>query len=338
MYSGLEDAKESQYLKILRKYLPEYKKLFNLEDFRDDLTKFSFLKIKYDLTKCIQKTKNDKNSRMVPILISYKTEKIQIFDLIEEKVQDGHLLYVPIPPESIGIFYHIYTCLIEEIGLEILEEVSQKIQTQTIRKDQCVKALTDYLHDKEKRKAVIQWFLGEELSENEKDLLGFESSIQEDDKSLEMIRLIGETSSKVILLYFDDIELPLEKYGESAQRRLLEGLKRVHHNVKQLIIILICPEKKWSSIKDLADESFTSILESKLNFYNFFDVKALIVERNDDFWSKRDMIPPEEEYFPFDESDITFFFEKSKGDISKFLKVYLKMIYKFLSGELSESQ
>ena len=336
MYSGLEDAKESQYIKILREYLPEYKKLFNVEDFRDSLTKSCFLKIKNDLTNYIQNTKNDKISRMVPILISYKTEKIQLFDLIEEKIQDGHSLNIPIPPESIGIFYHIYTCLIEEFGLEILEEISKKIQTQNIRKGQCVKALTNYLHDKEKREVVIQWFLGEELSENEKDLLGFESSIQEDDKSLEMIRLIGETSNKVILLYFDDIELPLEKYGESTQRKLLEALKRLHRDVKQLIIILICPKKKWSTIKNLADESLTSILAPKLKFYDFFFVKALIAELNDDFWSKIGIIPPEEKYFPFNERLITYFYKISEGDIRKFLKLYIKMIDKLLSGDLSE--
>ena len=336
MYSGLEDAKESQYIKILREYLPDYKKLFNEEDFREDLTKSSFPKIRDDLTKYIQKTKKDKNSRMVPISISYKTEKIQLFDLIEEQIQDVYLVNVPIPPESISIYYHVYTCLIEEFGLEILEEISKKIQTQNIREGQCVKALTNYLHDKEKREAVIQWFLGEELSENEKNLLGFESSIQTDDKSLEMIKLIGETTNKIIILYFDDIELPYEKYGASTQRKFLEALKRLHRDVNQLIIILICPKKMWSTTSSLADGSLRSILELELEFYGFSLIKASIVERNDVFWSKRGYPPPTNKYFPFNENLVTYFFEQSKGDIRNFLKVYKRMIDKLISGELSE--
>jgi hypothetical protein len=336
MYSGLEDAKESQYIKILREYLHDYKKLFNVEDFREDLAKSPFPNIRDALTKHIQKTKKDKNSRIVPILISYKAEITLLFDLIEEKIQDVYLVNVPIPPESIRIYYHFYTCLIEEFGLEILEEIANKIQTQNIREGKCVKALTNYLHDKEKREAVIQWFLGEELSENEKNLLGFENSIQTDDKSLEMIKLIGETTNKIIILYFDDIELPYEKHGASAQRKYLEALKRLHHDVNQLIIILICPKKMWPTISSLADGSLRSILERQLAFNGFSLVKTLIAERNDVFWLKRGYAPPTNKYFPFNEKIVTLFFEQSKGDIRNFLKIYKRMIDKLISGDLSE--
>ena len=335
MYSGLEDIGESRYIKILKES-PDYKDLLNLENFREYLSKSSFLKIRNVLSNLIQNSKYDKISRILPILISSEEAKVQLFDLIEDKIQDGYLVNVPVPPESIRLFYHVYTCLIEEFGIEIIEEISKKIQTQNIKKSQFAKIPINDLHDKNKNEAVIRWFLGEELSNNEQNLLCVENSIQADDKSLEMIKLIGETSDKVILLYFDDIELPYEKHGEIYQRKLLEAIKRLHHDVKQLIIILICPKKKWSIISNLADRSLASIFGPELEFYDFSIVKALIVKMMDEYWSKRGITPPQNKYFPFNERLINYFFEESKRDIRKFLKVYVKMIDKLLSGELSE--
>jgi hypothetical protein len=336
MYSGLEDVGESRYIKILREF-QDYKELLNVEDFIKSLIKFSFLKIKNVLNDFIQDTKLDKISRILPVLISSEGEKVQIFNLIGERVQDGHLINFPIPPEPTRIFYHIYNCLIEELGLEILEEISSKISTQHKRKTQCVKALSDYLHDKEKRRAVIQWFLGEELSENEKNLLGFESDIQTDDESLEMIKLISETTNRTILLYFDDIELLYEKYDETFQRMVLDALITLNNEVKRLIIILICPPKeKWSTILSLADKSFSLILEPGLELYDLSLIKTLIAKRMYEYWLKQGISPPKNKYFPFNEKLINYFFEQSNGDVRKFLKVYVRMIEKLVSGELSQ--
>ena len=336
MYSGLEDVGESRYIKILREF-PGYKELLNIEDFIKSLTKSSFLKIRDVLSDFIQNSKYDKSSSILPISISSEIEKVELFNIIGERVQDGHLINLPIPPEPARIFYHVYTCLIEELGLEILEEISSKISTQNIRKTQCVKALTDYLHDKEKRGAVLQWFLGEELSENEKNLLGFERDIQTDDESLEMIKLISENANRIILLYFDEIGSLYEKYGEIFQRMVLDALIKLHDEVKQLIIILICPPKeKWSNILSLADEFFSLILEPGLEFYSLSLIKALIAKRMYEYWSKQGISPPKNKFFPFNEKLVHYFFEQSNGDVRKFLKVYVRMIDKLVSGELSE--
>ena len=336
MYSGLKDVGESRYIKILRDF-QDYKELLNVEDFIKSLTKASFLKIKNVLSNFIQNSEYDKSFRILPISTSSETEKVELFNLIGERVQDGHLINLPIPPEPTRILYHVYTCLIEELGLEILDEISKKISPQHTRKTQCVKALTDYLHDKGKRGAILQWFLGEELSENEKNLLGFESDIQTDDESLEMIRLISDTANRIILLYFDDMELLYEKYSETFRRMVLDALIKLHDEVKQLIIILIWPSKeKWSTILSLEDESSSLILEPRLEFYGLSLIKALIAKRMYEYWSRHGISPPKNKYFPFNEKLIDFFFEQSNGDVRKFLKVYVRMIDKLVSGELSE--
>jgi len=334
MYSELEDTEKSLYIDILKKST-DYKALLDFENFEEYITKASINKISKALTNFIQNTKYDKISRILPILVSSKIEKMKLFDLIKLKNQDVQLVYIPSPPASEHIFYHIYNCLIEELGLNILEEISKKIQTENIRKSRCVRAITDYFHDNEKREAVTRWFLGEELSINEKNLLGFKDNIETDDISFEMIKLIGNLSNGVILLYFDDIELPYTEFGEFAERKFLETLKRLHREVKQLIIILICSRNSWSKILSLADESLSSILGPEMGFYDFSQLKGFISNAMDEYWLKNGIKPPVNKYFPLNEKLINVLFEECEGEIRRFLKLYRETIGKIISGEIS---
>lgn len=336
MYSELEDTEKSRYINILKKST-DYRELLSFENCNVYLTKTFNIKMSKVLTNFIQNTKYDKISRILPILVTSETEKIQLFDMVKSKIQNGKLVYVPSPPspsESVGIFYHIYNCLIEEFGLDVLEDISTKIQTQKIRKTRCVRALIEYLHNDEKKDAVIRWFLGEKLSISEKMVLGFENDIETDDNSLEMIKLIGNFSNEVILLYFDDIELPYEKYGNDAERKLLESIKRLHYDVKQLIIIIVCSRKSWSKILNLADESFSSILGPEMEFYNFSQLKVFISKAMEQYWSKNSVKPPINHYFPLNGKLINVFFEQTKGDLRRFLKLYIEAIGKLISSEI----
>ena len=334
MYSELEDTENSVYIDILKKST-DYNKFLNFENFEGYITKASINKISKALTNFIQNTKYDKISRILPILVSSEIEKVKLFDLIKVKVQDGRIVYIPSPPAPDHIFYHIYNCLIEEFGLNILEEVSKKIQTENVRRSRCVRAITDYFHNEEKKEAVTRWFLGEELSISEKNILGFKNNIEADDSSLEMIKLIGSFSNEVILLYFDDIELPYENHGEFAETKLLESLKRLHHDVKQLIIILICSRKSWPKILNLADESLSSILGPEMEFYDCSQVKGFISNAMNEYWLKNGVKPPINQYFPLNEKLINIFFEQSEGEIRNFLKLYIEAISKIISGEIS---
>ncbi|MFX0057977.1 MAG: hypothetical protein ACFE85_11695 [Candidatus Hodarchaeota archaeon] len=333
MYSELEGTENGLYTDIL-KNSTNYKELLKFENFNAYLTKASIIKIGKVLTNFIQNTKYDKISRILPILVSSEIEKVRLFDLIKARIQGSRLIYVPNPPETVGIFYHIYNCLFEELGLSILEEISERIQTQNVRRTRCVNALTSYLHDEKKKDAVIRWFMGQELSISDKRILGFETDITVGDDSLEMIKLIGSFSNEVILLYFDDIELPYEKYGQFAERKLLETLKKLHREVKQLIIIIICLRKSWPKILSLADQSLSSILGPEMEFYDFSQLKIFITKAMDKYWLENDIKPPINQYFPLNEKIINDFFEQSEGDIRTFLKIYLEAIDKIISDEI----
>ncbi|TFG24942.1 MAG: hypothetical protein EU533_01630 [Promethearchaeota archaeon] len=330
MYSELEKTRNTQYLNILKEF-PEYRTLFKFEKFNEAIAKTSIFRINTVLSNLIQNTKYDKITRPLPVLVSSEIESTQLFDILKAKVQDGRLIHVPSPPESVGIFYHVYNCLIEEFGLDVLEEISEKIQSQNLPKRGCVKAITEYLHDEDKKDAVIRWFLGEKLSIDEKNLLRLED-IEADDKSLEMIKLISNVSNEVLLLYFDDIELPYKQHGEHAEIKFLEALKRLQRDVKQLVILLICSRKLWPTILNLTDGAFSTILGPQMEFYDFSQIKVYIAQVMDGYWKNNGMNLPENKYFPFNEKLLDLFFEQSDGNIRKFLKIFITMLDKIVSG------
>lgn len=319
MYSELEDTERTFYINILKKS-PDYKGLLTYERCKAYLIKTSLIKISKTLSNFIQNTKYDKYSRILPIIVSSEVDKIQLFDIIQTKSQEGRLVYVPIPPEAVTIFYHIYSCLIEELGLDVLEEISKKIQTHKVRRTRFVNAFTNYFQD---------------IKKKEQNILRFEKEIKVAENSLELIQLIGNFSNDVLLLFFDDIELPYEKYGEYAGRKWLESIKRLHYDVKQLIIILICSKDSWLKILNLSDESFSSILGPEIKFDDFAQLKVFITKTMEEYWLKSDINPPINPYFPLNEKLVNLFFEKTERDIRRFLKLYIEAIAKIISGELS---
>ena len=313
MYSELEDIEKTIYLNILKKS-NDYRKLLEFEIFKVYRNKTSIFKINKILTNFIQNTQYDKISRILPILVTSETDKVHLFDLIKAKIQNGRLIYVPNPPEPVRIFNHLYNCLIEELGLNILEEISKKIHTYP-KKNQCVKAFIHFQNEK-KKDAVIRWFLGEELSIQDKELLSFKDKIDNNKNSFEMIKIIGNYADEVILLYIDDIDLFYEKYekdGELAEIKFLESLKRVHHDVKQLVLILICLKESWPKILKLADESFRSILGPEIEFYDLVQLKRLITKTMDKYWLKNGIKPPINQYFPINEKFVEKLGDKSNS-------------------------
>lgn len=331
MYSELEDIEEKRYINILRES-KDYKLLLEYETCKAYFNNIFMAKISKVLANLIQNTKYDKVSRIIPILVSPEIENIQLFELLKTSTKDGKIVYVPSPPPSIDMYYHIYNCVIEEFGVPLLEEISRQLQTKEIRRNRCVRVITDYFHDKTKKDAVIRWFLGEELSPSDKTTLGFEESIRMDDNSLEMLKLVGNFSQEVLLLYIDDLESSYENIGELAEIKFLESIKRLHHDVKQLVIIIICSKNLWPKILQLADESFNSILGPELEFYTLSQLKEFIKKVMEEYWVKNRVSPPSNPYFPLNEPLINIIIQKIKGDLRKFFKLYQETISKIISS------
>ena len=320
MHSELQDMEKALYLNIL-KNSTYYKELFDFERCKEYLTKTSIIKISKTLINFIQSTKYDKVSRILPIITSPNIDKLEIFDTIKAKIPEARLIYVPSPPDFVGIFYHVYNCVIEELGVKYLEEVSKSIQAQNVKRTRCVNGLINYFHHKQKAKDNI---------------LDIENEVRAAENSLELIQLITKFSNEVIVLYFDDLELPYERFGGNTENKLLESIKRLHRDAQQLVIILVCSKNSWAKILNLASESFSSILGPEIEFYDTSQLRIFVKKAMEEYWIKNNISSPKNPYFPFNEGLIDIFFEKTKGNLRSFLKICIEIIRKIILGEIIE--
>jgi len=103
-----------------------------------------------EVFRLILQTHRDRASRMIPILGSAGTGKTHAYHSFKEKERENRkrlekaeedemievtgsqpvdwtIVYVPSPPASIRVLLHVYTCLIEDVGPEILNIVSKKL-------------------------------------------------------------------------------------------------------------------------------------------------------------------------------------------------------------------
>jgi len=228
-----------------------------------------------EVYRLVRQTHRDGSSRLIPVLGSAGTGKTHAYHSFKDKERENRkklalteesqeieiskfepvdwtIVYVPSPPASIRVLLHVYTCIIEEVGPEILNIVSQKLVKkwggekkglfQKPKIDEviqmgirefpgifadCVKALVTYQLDKNKKVLAERWLLGEDLQPEELNELGINSVIEEDDICLAMIKIITENLDHVLILYFDELESPYRMHGEAAERKFLEILKRL---------------------------------------------------------------------------------------------------------------
>jgi hypothetical protein len=103
-----------------------------------------------EVYRLVRQTYRDKSSRLIPILGSAGTGKTHAYHSFKDKERenrkkleqvteeeeievsqlepvDWSIVYVPSPPASIRVLLHVYTCMIEELGAEILDVVSERL-------------------------------------------------------------------------------------------------------------------------------------------------------------------------------------------------------------------
>jgi len=358
MFSELDNSEKNLYLGVLKKS-SYYKSLLQFNNFQKQKSKVSIFHINEILLNLINLTKLDKTSRILPILASSEIEKTQFYDLLKDKEEDCKIIYIPNPPPYVRIYFHVYTCIIEEFRLNILKEISEKLLNKYINKNEtvlesrlieilqrgskdflgrhfdCFKVLMIYNLDNKRKDLAMQWLLGEEITQNDLEKINIKSKVEEDVNSLEMIKLISEFSDQTIVLYFDDIEMPYINYGEKAEIKILESLKRLHHDIKELIIIMMSLKKFWYKIINVIGHSFYSILEPEQDFFDLNGLKKFIQIAMDIYWVQNDLRPPINPYFPLNPKILDTYYKKTNGNIRNFLTLCTNSIEKISSGELS---
>ena len=220
MYSELSDDEKNMYIDVLKEapILP-FSNFVSRGDIPDkiDISRPRSY-IDREVYRLVRQTYRDRSARLIPILGSAGTGKTHAYHSFKDKERenrkkleetaeaeeidtsqleptDWSIIYIPSPPASIRVLLHVYTCIIEDVGPEILDIVSEKLVREkwggkkgglfqkpkieeVIQKGirefpgvfaDCVKALVTYQLDKSKKALAERWLLGEDLESEDRD-------------------------------------------------------------------------------------------------------------------------------------------------------------------------
>lgn len=388
MYSELSDDDKEMYLDVLREapMLPfsNFVSRGDIPDKIDIARPRSYFD--REVYRLVLQTSRDRSSRLIPILGSAGTGKTHTYHSFKDKERENRkkleqssedqeievtqiepadwtIIYVPSPPASIRVLLHVYTCIIEDVGPEILDIVSKRLVfekwggkkagifqkpkiDEVIQKGirefpgvfaDCVKALVTYQLDKNKKPLAERWLLGEDLDPEELNELGINSVVEEDDVCLAMIKIITENLDRVLILYFDELESPYRMHGDAAERKFLEILKRLYNEVKGLVIIIAVLKEIWPRILEIADQPLRSRMEpeQELKPFSLNDLKIFYSRTMETFWDDNNLNPPLYPLFPLNENLIEMIFEKTKGNPRNSIKLCRRFIDKVVLEEMS---
>ena len=339
-----------------------------------------------EVYRLVQQTYRDKASRLIPILGSAGTGKTHAYHSFKDKERENRkkletaneseeidaskfatstdwtIVYVPSPPASIRVLLHVYTCIIEELGAELLDIVSEKLMRKwgEMKKGifqkpkieeviqmgirefpgvfaDCVKALVIYQLDKNRKALAERWLLGEDLEAEDLSELGINSVVEEDDVCLALIKIITENLDRVLILYFDELESPYRMLGEVAERKFLEIIKRLYNEVKGLVITIAVLKEIWPRIIEIADAPLRSRMEpeQELKPFSLNDLKIFFSKSMEAFWEDNNLNPPLYPLFPLNEKLIEMIYEKTKGNPRNSIKLCRRFIDKVVMEEMT---
>ena len=386
MYSELSDDDKAMYLDVLREApIMPFSNFVSRGDIPDrvDIARPRSY-IDREVFRLVQQTSRDRSSRLIPLLGSAGSGKTHAYHSFKDKERenkkkleqsqevqeievgvlpvDWTIVYVPSPPASIRVLLHVYTCIIEELGAELLDTVSERLIKkwggekkglfQKPKIDEviqvgirefpgvfadCVKALVTYQLDKNKKALAERWLLGEGLEDEELNELGINSVVEEDDVCLALIKIITENLDKVLILYFDELESPYRMLGEVAERKFLEILKRLYNEVKGLVITIAVLKEIWPRIIEIADAPLRSRMEpeQELKPFSLNDLKIFFSKSMESFWEENNLNPPLYPLFPLNEKLIEMIYEKTKGNPRNSIKLCRRFIDKVVMEEMT---
>ena len=387
MYSELSDDDKNMYLDVLREapILPfsNFVSRGDLADKVDVARPRAF--IDREVYRLVRQTYRDRSSRLIPILGSAGAGKTHAYHSFKDKERENKkklesdvesqeievsqlepvnwtIVYVPSPPASIRVLLHVYTCIIEECGPELLDIVSEKLIEkwggkkaglfqkpkidEVIQKGirefpgvfaDCVKAFVTYRLDKNKKALAERWLLGEDLEDEELNEIGINSVLEEDDVCLAMIKIITENLDRVLILYFDELESPYRMLGEVAERKFLEILKRLYNEVKGLVITIAVLKEIWPRIIEIADAPLRSRMEPEqdLKPFSLNDLKIFFSKSMEAFWEENNLNPPLYPLFPLNEKLLEMIYEKTQGNPRNSIKLCRRFIDKVVMDEMT---
>jgi len=361
----LDDDEKLLYLDTLREGVTPFDRFVSRADTKDlvDIPEPRKL-IDQSILRLLKMISNDHTTRFLPIYGVAGSGKTHLYWALKDRqAQFGcYVVYIPSPPVPVRMLFHIYSCIMNELGDIILKNIGgvlvkqyggsyrsldplgvfkvkrsiQEIQ-RLARKDfsglqsEFVKTLIRYRMKAMHWKLAERWLLGEALSESELIKLGISRVIEEDDICIAALKIITKLSDRPIIFYFDELEIPFNSYGPEAEIRLLSIQKRMYNEISNALIIVACLSEIWPRIIQIIDSAMKSRMEMALELKPFTleDTKMHFKRAMAVFWDENNIPAPPDPFFPLNENVFKIIFEKTKGnprDTIKMTKVFIDQI------------
>ena len=314
------------------------------------------------VNRALRSTISDSTARLVPIVGKAGTGKTHYYWVLkdrETKTEEGKkwkVFYIPSPPAMVRTLQHIFTCLVDEIGLDLIKEVSEKVIIKYKKKGflsgsgmketieiacrdnpgasaDVIRALITVKMSDRKAKRILaeKWLLAEPLSEEDIADLQVSSIIEDDDTCLAAIKIFAKHIDEVLVFYFDEMEIPFRTFGEEAEINLLETIKRLFNEVPNCIIITACIDTVWTRIYDdepnlpsLADAALKGRMETVAELIPFtvLDVENYYTNAMKYYWAiEMNVDAPSDPLFPLDQKVFEIIHVKSKGNPRESIKL-----------------
>lgn len=362
---NLDEEAKMLYLDTLREGVTPFDRFVSRADMKDmvDIEEPRKL-IDRTIVRLLKLISNDHTTRFLPIIGAAGTGKTHLYWALKEKeVELGcYIVYIPSPPAPVRMLFHIYSCLMNELGEVILNKIAsaiikryggsyravdplgifktkrplREVQRQA-NKDytglmsEFVKTLIRYKMKALNWSFAEKWLCGEALGAPELLKLSLTRVIEEDDICIAALKVILKESDRPIIFYFDELEIPYNSYGPEAEVRLLSIQKRIYNEISNCLIIVACLSDIWPRVMQITDSAMKSRMEMELELKPFTmeDTKMLYIKAMGVFWDENNINSPPDQYFPLNEGVFKVIYGKTKGnprDTIKMTKVFIDQI------------
>src|SRR5271157_750510 len=322
------------------------------------------------LLEFIDDTARDHACRLIPALGSVgsgKTHSYWAYKDMEMKAREKGLpqwsiIYVPCPLPEMHMIHHMYTCIMDELGRDILQICAQNVVNRWAgKKDKAkkkyideiilkglqeypgsyadiVKVLAIYVLDKNLAQLAERWLFGETLSDKNLAALDVNFVLEEDDMCLAMIKILTAHSGRVFVFFFDDF---FENVGGNKnpkmEARFMGVLRTLYGELKNSVLILTDNQENWPNTLALADSNLQSFMASPLEIQPFTveDVKEYFAKSMQRYWRGNNLPPPPDPLFPLNDTVLEILFDKTKGNPRNTVKLARVFVDKVVTGEVT---
>ncbi|MHA1278602.1 MAG: hypothetical protein ACTSQI_07560 [Candidatus Helarchaeota archaeon] len=358
----MDDEQKTMYLDVLKEGVTPFDRFVSRSDMKDiiDVPEPRKL-VDSTIIKLLKMIANDHTTRFLPIIGAAGTGKTHLYWVLKDHEADlgFYTVYIPSPPAPVRMLFHIYSCLMDELGNILLKRVGSSLVKQyggssrsldpfglvkfkrsarelqrLARRDfsglqsEFVRALIIYHMKALNWKLAERWLVGEALTESDLNRLSLSRVIEEDDISIAALKVITKYSDRPIILYFDELEIPYRSFGEEAEIRLLSIQKRLYNEINNSLIIVACLEEIWPRVTELTDSAMRSRMEMELRLrpFSLQNTRNLYLRAMEKFWDENNIPSPSDSYFPLNERVFDLVFEKTRGnprETIKMIKVFI---------------